>query len=434
MIIHVVQSQDTIYSIAEEYGVTVNKLIQDNGLENPYSLVVGQTLVILFPVQTHTVREGDALSGLANTYDISHLKLLQNNSFLSDRECLYPGETIVIRYNKKGTIVSNGYAYPYIKKNTLIKTLPYLTYLSVFNYRVSGEGDVSAYYDDSEIIPLAIQYGVIPLMMLSAVSLQGEPNMEVIFNVLLSDEYQDRIIDKILVILKTKNYYGVNVIFSSINEINDHLYINYLRNISNRLQREGYLLFVTINPNMKYVDNQITFDGIDYTRISRLVNGITFLQYVWGTNSAPPQPVSSINFLRTFIDYVVHAAPPELIALGSPLISYDWELPYMPEKNIAHALTLQSAIALANDVGAEIHFDDASRTPYFQYGRYTFGSPVEHMVWSIDARSMDALNDLVAEYNLGGTGIWNIMIYSQQLWSIINSQYEIIKIISDNLP
>ena len=33
MIIHVVQPGDTLYSIARTYGVTVSKLVQDNGLE-----------------------------------------------------------------------------------------------------------------------------------------------------------------------------------------------------------------------------------------------------------------------------------------------------------------------------------------------------------------------------------------------------------------
>jgi spore germination protein len=36
--------------------------------------------------------------------------------------------------------------------------------------------------------------------------------------------------------------------------------------------------------------------------------------------------------------------------------------------------------------------------------------------------------DLVSKYGLAGTGIWNIMIYYPQMWLVINTQYEIIKI------
>ena len=48
-------------------------------------------------------------------------------------------------------------------------------------------------------------------------------------------------------------------------------------------------------------------------------------------------------------------------------------------------------------------------------------------MWFVDARSIDALLDLVVEYDLQGTGIWNITVYNAQLWLIINSQFEIAK-------
>lgn len=46
MDIHVVQAEDTIFSIAEQYKVTVDQLLIDNGLENADNLVIGQTIVI----------------------------------------------------------------------------------------------------------------------------------------------------------------------------------------------------------------------------------------------------------------------------------------------------------------------------------------------------------------------------------------------------
>ena len=42
MDIYVVQQGDTIFSIAERYGVTATKLSQDNGLDKPFDLVTGQ--------------------------------------------------------------------------------------------------------------------------------------------------------------------------------------------------------------------------------------------------------------------------------------------------------------------------------------------------------------------------------------------------------
>ncbi|MDD3174293.1 MAG: hypothetical protein PHF63_11680, partial [Herbinix sp.] len=91
----------------------------------------------------------------------------------------------------------------------------------------------------------------------------------------------------------------------------------------------------------------------------------------------------------------------------------------------ANSLTINSAITLADEVGATIHFDEVSQTSYFRYidnkGKY----PHPHIVWFIDARSIDAIMKLAKEYGLHGTGIWNIMIYFPQMWLLVNSQYEI---------
>jgi spore germination protein len=427
MNIHVVQPSDSIYSIAEMYGVSVEKLIQDNELESFSGLVPGQTIVIVYPELTYTVQEGDNLLNIANAHGITVMQLLRNNPFLSDREYLNPGETLVISYNTSRKITTNGFVYPYVNLETLKKTLPYLTYISVFNYSASSNGEVVSYYDDLEIIQLAKEYSTIPLMMMTTLTPQGEPNIELAYNILLDEELQDRHINNILNIISTKGYSGVNMVFNYMNTTNQNLYLNLITKLSNRLMNEGYLTFVTINLNMQNIDNEITFEKIDYSGISQVANGIVFLHFIWGSNFGPPSPVSSINNIRAFVDYVTTTVSPDKIVIGKPLIGYDWELPYIPGRSSANSLTLNSALSLARDVGATIQFDETTQTPFFQYDRYNFGAPVQRIVWAIDARSIDALLKLISEYGLDGAGIWNIMVFYPQLWLLINSQYEIEK-------
>lgn len=110
-------------------------------------------------------------------------------------------------------------------------------------------------------------------------------------------------------------------------------------------------------------------------------------------------------------------------------IGYDWELPFSAGLSNVYPLTLDRALDLARNVGATIQFDNISQTPYFLYSINTSGSQIEHIVWIIDARSINALLDLVNEYKLLGIGIWNITIYNTQLWLVIYSQYEIEKVL-----
>lgn len=169
MEIYVVQQGDDIVAIADKYSIAVEKLISDNGLMNPYSLVTGQTLVILTPKVSYIVKQGDTLASIADSNDISIMQLIRNNPFLYDREFIYPGESLVIRYDLVKDIQVNGFTYVFLNQETIIRALPYLTFISILNYRIT-ENKIINFGDDTEIIQLAKEYDTIPLLMISAFS------------------------------------------------------------------------------------------------------------------------------------------------------------------------------------------------------------------------------------------------------------------------
>ena len=156
MVIHTVQSGETIQSIARQYGVPPGRIINDNELESPETLVPGQTLVILFPSETYVVQGGDTLYTIAREFGVSVNQLWRNNPSLGGMSAVYPGQVLVISYNqpKIGTIYTNGYAYPFIDRAILRKTLPYLSYLSIFTYGITNDGMLIP-ADDQEIINIA---------------------------------------------------------------------------------------------------------------------------------------------------------------------------------------------------------------------------------------------------------------------------------------
>ena len=80
MIIHVVQAGETTGEIADKYGISEERLILDNNIQDPDNLAVGETLVILIPRITHIVQEGETLYEIANRYGITEQQLLNNFS------------------------------------------------------------------------------------------------------------------------------------------------------------------------------------------------------------------------------------------------------------------------------------------------------------------------------------------------------------------
>lgn len=431
MIVYVVQAGDTITSIAYNFGVSATRLILENGITNPTDLVIGQTIVITYPQELYIVKEGDTLSEIALNHGISIIQLYRNNPYLWDRQYIFPGEELVISYDTKSTIATNAYAFPFINKNILRKTLPYLTYLSILNYKTLRRGEIESYYDDSELIETAKQFGVVPLMLLSSLTFQGERNPEMVYEILLNPDYQERHAQSMLKVLKDKGYYGVNITITFLNETNQELYLNYLKRITYLLKNDGYLVFITIDPNFTIEENQTIFEKVDYSKYNELIDEAYLMRFYWGTQYGPPMPISSIEDISLYLDYIIKMIKPEKINIGFPLLAYDWALPYIQGFSEANAVTLDNTIDLARSKKSTILFDDVSETPYFEYTNEESGRTIKHIVWFVDARTINAIIKLVLENSLHGTGVWNIMIYYPQLWLIINSNFKIEKLISE---
>ena len=424
MDIHIVIAGETIESIAEKYGVSAKKIILDNGVNDLDKLVPGQTIVIIYPQIIYIVQDGDTLQNIADTNGISMIQLLRNNPFLTERDYIYPGETLVISYNNTmGKVSTCGFAYPYINRKTLLKTLPYLTYLSIFNYTVTKEGELITNYDDTELIQISKDYGVAPLMLITTLTPKGEPNIETTYDILSNEELQEQYINTVIDLIKSKGYYGANLSFQYLNITNQNQYTSLLKKVSEKAHSEGIPLFITINPNKAYVGNELVYEKVDFSAINQEANSIAFITFNWAYNFGPPIPIGSIQDIKDLIDYVANFVVPEKILVGLPVLGYNWELPYVVGFSKATALSLDSVINLARDIGAVIEFDELSQTPYIRYAEPPLG--IQHIIWFIDARSVNSLMNLVSSNRLQGTGIWNVMEYYSQMWLVINSQYEI---------
>lgn len=426
MIIHIVQPGDTISTIAQKYNISAVRILQDNGLEEATNLVHGQALVIAQPIRTYTVQEGDTISKIAENNGITLLQLLRNNPYLSDRKYIYPGENLVISYgNLKGKVTTNGYVNPFVNMDILKKTLPFLTYLTVFGYRILDNGEIANISDDEIILKAARDYRVVPIMMLSTLNLQGIGSVDAAYGLIYSENNIKKIIDNILQLLKTKGYKGINLTNQFITEDSRPYYENIAKLLTRSLHEEGYTVFITLSENFVYEGNYITFEQIDYTQLGKTVDGFTLLNFNWGYTYGPPAPVESYDNISEFVDYVNTKITPRKSEVGITTIGYDWELPYVSGVTKTKSLSIQSAITLANHVGAVIQFDEVSQTPYFRYTENKNGILRKHIVWFVDARTVDAFMSLINRNNNRGAAIWNIMNYFPQLWTVINTQYQI---------
>ena len=83
MTIYVVQPGDTLYTIARQHDVPVQRIVSDNGLHEPSRLTPGQVLVIQYPKQVYTVQQGDTLGNIASRFGMTVYELWQSRDILS---------------------------------------------------------------------------------------------------------------------------------------------------------------------------------------------------------------------------------------------------------------------------------------------------------------------------------------------------------------
>ncbi|RKD31739.1 LysM peptidoglycan-binding domain-containing protein [Lacrimispora algidixylanolytica] len=430
MTIHVVQSGETIKSISEQYKIPVDRLILENGIRNPDNLAIGQTIVIIQPEILYTVQAGDTLESIAKQHNVSPIEILRNNPYLSDRQYIYAGEIIVIQYqtNKTRTIATSGYIFPYVDRSDLIKTLPFLSYLTIFNYRATDKGEIITAADDIELVQLAISYGVAPMMFVSTITEEGMLNPEVNYNILNNSSVQDRLIESSLEILKKKGYYGINLYIENISFDNIDNISNYLKKASEVFHTEGYRIVITITPVINIDNINISFEKLDYSKLTADVDGIIFASYDWARTLGYPSSIFPVNVLIELLNYAVNIIPSEKIFLGLTTVGYDWKLPYVPGATEATIISNNSAIRIAVNNDIPIQFNEAAQSPYLNYSD---GDEILHVVWFKDARSYDTRTTMVGEYELQGLSLWTIMIFDAQLWLIINNKYYIEKLVVD---
>ena len=205
MHIHTVKDGDTVFKIARSYSTSPLKIIENNALEAPDFLAVGEELLILTPTRTYTVRGSDSLSKIARRFGTKKNMLLANNPYLCGEDRTYPGEILAIKYDTptRASISSNGYCFKGYDKERLMRALPYLTYLTV-GCAIWERGRLSYTFDDNEILKLGREAGKITLLRVYDKS--GDLPR--------STDAQDAVISNIIDAAKQKGYGGITLSLS----------------------------------------------------------------------------------------------------------------------------------------------------------------------------------------------------------------------------
>lgn len=376
MTIYTVKPGDSIDSIAAAYNITADTIIYNNQLSYPYRLAVGQAL------------------------------LLSSGASPADRR----------------TIITGGYAYPFIREYTLTETLPYLTNLFVFSYGFTAEGElVPPVLADEWMIAQAKATRTAPILTLTPFGPDGMFNNHLI-SILVNDmDIQRVFIANLLLTIREKGFEGVDIDFEYILAEDRIAFAEFVANVRKAVNTAGYPVSVALAPKTSDDQTGLLYAGKDYALLGEAADSVLLMTYEWGYTYGPPMAVAPIHKVREVVDYALTRIPAEKISLGIPNYGYDWTLPY--ERGVSQARTISNTeaieIAIAND--AVIQFDQISMSPYFNYERDGY----LHEVWFEDVRSLKEKFALIQEYNLRGCTYWQIMNLFRANWLLLADTFYI---------
>lgn len=426
MTIYVVKPGDTIYTIAKATGIPPERIISDNKISNPSQLVVGQSLVLPTANRIYTVKSGDTIYSIARANNVSQNAIFSANPQIPSSGQLIPGQVITIpgQGAKLGTIEVNGYIFPFSNEQVVRDALSSLTYLSIFSYQVSADGNLNN-IEDGKWIRLARQNGVAPVMVITNIRPSGGFSSDIAHSILTDQTVQNNLISNVTGVMKQKNYYALNIDFEYIFPNDREAYNSFLKKITAQMRSLGYPVFTAVAPKTSATQRGLLYEAHDYPAHGETVDRVILMTYEWGYLAGPPQAVAPLSEVRKVLDYAVTAIPPSKILMGVPNYGYDWTLPYV-RGTFAKTFSNIEAVNRAYRNNTAIKFDEKAQSPYYTY--YD-SMRREHIVWFEDARSIQQKLLLVNEYGLAGISYWTIERPFPQNLLVLNSMYDIKKVI-----
>ncbi|MBO8157154.1 MAG: LysM peptidoglycan-binding domain-containing protein [Bacillaceae bacterium] len=468
MIIHVVQSGETLWALANRYGVTASQIARINELPNPNQLVVGQSLVIPTPARQHIVRPGESIWQIAQQYGVTvntivqanqitdpsliypgtalfipprihevqpgetlwqiaqrygtTLKSLMNANQIQDPALIYPGTQLIIPFPKP-VIDVNGYLINMGEEGAQIirQRGRYLTYSSPFAYIIQEDGGLSR-INDNPIIQASYNERVAPMMSITNFTYR-DPGSRLASTILASPELQERLLTNIINTMREKGYLGLNIDFENVYPQDRERYNQFLQRAVDRLHPEGYFVSTALAPKTRSDQPGLLYEAHDYAAHGRIADFVILMTYEWGYRLGPPRAISPLDQIRRVIDYAVSVMPANKIFMGFQLYARDWLIPHVQGQE-AETFDMQEAVRRAVQYGAAIQYDPVAQSPFY---RYVDEQGRTHEVWFEDARSAQAKFDLVKEYGLRGISYWVLGYPFPQNWTLLEDNFQIRK-------
>ncbi len=280
-----------------------------------------------------------------------------------------------------------------------------------FWYTVNPDGTIESRYGGHqyEVASLARSSNLSRdnnLMILPLVNNNQQNNM-----ILVNQETRDKAVKSIVKLVEENGYDGVNIDFEGLPSWTRDGYTAFIKQLSTQMRKKRKVLTISVFPK---IGVPLSMHGAyDYSALAPYVDRVVIMLYDNHWSTGPAGPIAPIKWVEDNIKYALEYLPASKILLGIANYGYDWA-----GDGLGESISAKRAYNIAADRGAELLWDDESKSPYFYYWD---DQKAKHEVWFENSYSLEFKLKLVNKYNLKGVAIWRLGNENNLFWQTLEN-------------
>ena len=211
------------------------------------------------------------------------------------------------------------------------------------------------------------------------------------------------------------NWQGVNIDIENVSKEDRKVFSQFIKNLSNELNKTSIILSIDLppDPNGKN-NNQSPFDHVV---IGKYCNYIVFMGYDQHWSSDPvPGPVTSLSWLQQNVqEFIQTGIASEKLILGLPAYTRIWEQNRQGGIVRDPAEPIQYVESLVERNHRNLSWDSTKGEYYISYGV----NNLQYKIWLPTAKSFTIYLNLISQYHLAGSAVWNLNFMNRDYWNQI---------------
>jgi len=277
-----------------------------------------------------------------------------------------------------------------------------------FWHTLGQNGEIIVNRYRKEVVEFAHAHGVKVVPLINNEKNVVEGNSQVYTNPTI----RKKAVASVVALVDKYGYDGVNLDFEQIPKETAPQFTEFIKMLAAELHPRGKIVSVSVFPKVDVPER--TAGAHDYETLKEYADELIIMAYPHHWSSSAPGSLAPYEWVDRILEHAVSVVPREKIVIALPLYGYDW-----PQGGHGSSRPTKGMMDYAIRYGADIHWDNKSKSPYFFY----WANGVKHEVWFDNSYAVEAKLKLAIKHGVS-LGFWRVGFeYGPRLWDVVRQDY-----------